>query len=63
MAFIKLNKTTEDGQPAGILYANTDLIAGITEWRGVTVLEMADGRDRWVKEKPGDVAELIHKNE
>jgi hypothetical protein len=59
MALIKLRKTNEAGEDAGrILIVNTDQIVAITAGRNATEVQMSDGRTRWVKDTPDEVAPL-----
>lgn len=58
MALIKLRKTNEAGEDAGILIVNTDQIVAITAGTNATELQMADGRPRWVRDTPDEVASL-----
>jgi hypothetical protein len=58
MALIKLHKANEAGEDAGVLFVNTDQIIAITAGKDATELQMADGRPRWVKDTPDEVANL-----
>jgi hypothetical protein len=58
MALIKLRKTNEVGEDVGALIINTDQIVAITAGHNATELQMADGRTRWVKDTPDEVAAL-----
>jgi hypothetical protein len=58
MALIKLHKANEAGEDTGVLFVNTDQIIAITVGKDATELQMADGRTRWVKETPDEVANL-----
>jgi len=58
MALIKLRKTNEAGEEVGVLIINTDQIVAITAGQNATELQMADGRTRWVKDTPDEVASL-----
>ena len=59
MALIKLHKTNEAGDSAGVLFVNSDHIAAITSTPGSTELELVNGRTRWVKDSPEDIVSLI----
>jgi hypothetical protein len=56
MALITLHKTNETGEDMGVLIVNTDQIVAINSGQNATELQMADGRTRWVKETPDEVA-------
>ena len=56
MALIKLQKANEAGEAEGVLFVNADQIVAITAGPNTTELEMADGRTRWVKDTPDEVA-------
>jgi hypothetical protein len=58
MALVKLSKTNEAGADAGILIINTDQIIAIAAGQNATELQTADGRTRWVRETPDEVAAL-----
>ena len=59
MAMIKLHKTNEAGDSAGVLFVNSDHIVAITSTPGATELQLADGHTRWVKDSPEDIVSLI----
>ena len=59
MALIRLHKTNEAGDDAGVLFVNSDHIVAITTTPGATELELADGHTRWVKDSPEEVVSLI----
>jgi hypothetical protein len=59
MALIKLRMANEAGEEVGILMVNTDQIVAITTGQAATELQMSDGRTRWVKESPDEVASKI----
>jgi len=59
MALIKLHKTNEAGDSAGVLFVNSDHIVAITSTSGSTELELANGHTRWVKDSPDDIVSLI----
>ena len=58
MALIKLRKANETGEEVGTVIVNTDQIVAIIAGKNTTELQMADGRTRWVKETPDEVAAL-----
>jgi len=58
MTLIKLRKANELGEDEGSLFVNTDQIVAITAGQRTTEVQMADGRTRWVKETPEEVATL-----
>jgi len=58
MALIKLRKANENGEDEGVLIINTDQIVAISVGRGATELQMADGKTRWVRDTPDEVAAL-----
>jgi hypothetical protein len=58
MALIKLHKTNEAGQDVGLLIVNTDQIIAINVGPNATELQMTDGRSRWVRDAPDEVAAL-----
>jgi hypothetical protein len=58
MTLIKLRKTNEAGQDAGVVFINPDQIVAITVGQSATELQMADGRTRWVRDTPDEVASL-----
>ena len=61
MALINLRKANEAGEEVGAVIVTTDQIVAIIAGPNTTELQMADGRTRWVKETPGEVAELARK--
>jgi hypothetical protein len=56
---IKLRKANEAGEDAGVLFVNSDQIVVVTAGQHTTEIQMADGRTRWVRETPDEVAALI----
>jgi len=58
MALIKLRKSNEVETDVGIAFINTDQILAVTACQSATEIQMADGRTRWVKESPEEVAAL-----
>ena len=58
MALIKLRKTNEAGEDVGVLMINTDQIVAVTTSQNATELQMADGRSRWVRDTPDEIASL-----
>jgi hypothetical protein len=58
MALIKLRKANELGEDVGVLFVNTDQIVAIAAGKSTTELQMADGRTRWVRDTPDEVAAL-----
>jgi len=58
MALIKLRKTNEAGEDAGVLVINTDQIVAITVGPNATELQMADGRTRWASDTPDEIVSL-----
>jgi hypothetical protein len=59
MALIKLHKTNEAGLDVGVpIFINTDQIVAINTGPNATELQMADGRSRWVRDTPDEVASL-----
>jgi hypothetical protein len=58
MALIKLHKANEAGEDEGVLFINTDQIIAITVGPSATELQMADGRTRWAKDTPDQIALL-----
>lgn len=58
MPLIKLGKTKEVGERAGIVFINTDQIVAVVIGQNTTEIQMADGRPRWVKETPEKIASL-----
>jgi len=58
MALIKLRKTNETGEDAGVLIVNTEQIVAITVGQNATEVHMADGRARWVRETPDEIVSL-----
>jgi hypothetical protein len=58
MALIKLRKTNEAGQDVGDVFINTDQIVAISAGQNATELQMSDGRTRWVRDTPDEVATL-----
>jgi hypothetical protein len=58
MALIKLRKANETGQEVGVVFVNTDQIITVGAGQNATVLEMVDGRTRWVKDTPEEVVSL-----
>jgi hypothetical protein len=58
MALIKLRKANEAGEDEGVLIINTEQIIAITAGQKATELQMADGRTRWAKDTPDEVASL-----
>jgi hypothetical protein len=58
MPLIKLHKKNEAGEDVGVLIVNTDQIVAITAGPNATELQMADGRSRWVRDTPDEVASL-----
>ena len=58
MSLIKLSKTNEVGEGAGSVFINTEQIVAVTG-QSTTEIQMADGRTRWVKETPEEVAALV----
>ena len=58
MELIKLRKANESGEDEGVLLINTDQIIAITVGPNATELQMADGRTRWAKDTPDQVALL-----
>jgi hypothetical protein len=58
MALIKLRKANETGQEVGVVFVNTDQIVTVGAGQNVTVLQMVDGRTRWVKDTPEEVVSL-----
>jgi hypothetical protein len=56
MPLIKLRKANEAGQEEGVLFINTDQIIAISAGQNATELQMADGRTRWIKDTPDEVA-------
>jgi hypothetical protein len=61
MPLIKLSKTNEAGEAAGTILINPDQIVAVTMRQTTTEVQMSDGRARWVKETPEEVAELVVK--
>lgn len=59
MALIRLRKANEAGEELGVLFVNTDQIVSITAGQNTTELGMSDGRTRWVKDTPDEVASLV----
>jgi hypothetical protein len=59
MPLIKLSKTNEAGEGAGSVFINTEQIVAVTTGQSTTEIQMADGRTRWVKETPEEVAALV----
>jgi hypothetical protein len=59
MPLIKLSKTNEAGEAAGTILINPDQIVAVTSTQSTTEVHMSDGRARWVKETPEEVAELV----
>jgi hypothetical protein len=58
MPIIKLHKTNEDGEDAGIIFVNTDQIVAISTGRASTEVQMTDGHTRWVKEAPEELVAM-----
>ena len=58
MPLIKLQKLNESGEDAGVLIVNTDQIIAVSAGRSTTEIAMTDGRTRWVRESPDEVAAL-----
>jgi len=58
MALIKLRKTKQAGEDAGVLVINTDQIVAITVGPNATELQMADGRTRWASDTPDEIVSL-----
>jgi hypothetical protein len=58
MTLIKLRKANETGEEEGTLFLNADQIVAVTAGMSTTEVQMADGRTRWVKETPEEVATL-----
>jgi hypothetical protein len=58
MTLIKLRKTNEAGQDAGVLLINPDQIVAVSAGQNATEVQMADGRTRWVKDTPDEVAAM-----
>jgi hypothetical protein len=58
MALIKLRKANETGAEVGIVFINPDQILAVASGQNTTEIQMADGRSRWVKETPEEVAAL-----
>jgi len=58
MALIKLRQANDAGAEVGVVFVNSDQIVAISAGQNVTELEMADGRTRWVKDTPDEVASL-----
>jgi hypothetical protein len=58
MALIKLRKANETGEEVGIVVVNTDQIVALVAGQNRTDLQMVDGRTRWVKEPPDEIAAL-----
>jgi uncharacterized protein YlzI (FlbEa/FlbD family) len=61
MPLIKLSKTNEAGEAAGTILVNPDHIVAVTIHQSTTEVQMSDGRARWVKETPEEVAKLVVK--
>jgi hypothetical protein len=59
MALIKLRKTDEVGEDAGTVFINTDQVVAIGPGQNATEIQMTDGRPRWVKETPEEVAAIV----
>jgi hypothetical protein len=59
MQLIKLSKTNESGEAAGTILINPAQIVAVTSSRSTTEVQMSDGRARWVKETPEEVAERV----
>jgi hypothetical protein len=59
MPLIKLSKTNEAGEAAGTVLINPDQIVAVTTSQSTTEVQMTDGRPRWVKETPEELAELV----
>jgi len=58
MALIKLRKANQTGEEVGSVVVNTDQIVAIVAGQNVSELQMVDGRPRWVKETPDEIAAL-----
>jgi hypothetical protein len=58
MPLVKLHKANQDGQEVGVFFVNTDQIVTVGAGQSATELQMADGKSRWVKETPDQVAAL-----
>jgi hypothetical protein len=61
MALIKLHKANETGEAVGILFVNIDQILAISVGEAATEIQMSDGRTRWVKESPDELADMAKK--
>jgi hypothetical protein len=55
---LERNALTATVQVVQVLFVNTDQIVAITAGNSTTEVQMADGRSRWVKETPEEVAAL-----
>jgi hypothetical protein len=60
MALIKLRKANESGEEVGSVFVSTDQIVAIVASQNTTEVQMTDGRTRWVKETPDEVAALAN---
>jgi uncharacterized protein YlzI (FlbEa/FlbD family) len=58
MAIIKLRMANDAGEEQGAIFINTDQIVTIHARQNTTEIQMTDGRPRWVKETPEEVASL-----
>lgn len=59
MPLIKFSKANEAGQDAGIIFVNSDQILAVTTGQSATEIQMSDGRTRWVKDTPEEVASRV----
>ena len=58
--FIRVTQMNESGKEIGPGLVNTETIEFVrTEENGVTALELASGRTRWVKESKEDLCKFV----
>jgi hypothetical protein len=58
MPIIALQRASQSGEPAGILFVNTDQIITIETDQKATLLTLGSGQ-RWVLDKPEDIASKV----
>lgn len=60
MPLIRLRKASEPGEETGVLFVNPDQILTVAAGQHATEIQLSDGRTRWVKETPDEVAAAIN---
>jgi hypothetical protein len=59
MSFITLRGANESGEPVGTLLVNSDHLVTVSTGEKTTELGLADGKTRWVLDKPEEIIKMI----